>query len=97
MNGKTTDHRKPAYLLTEAQVAQLRALEGRAPDTADIPTAPDANWATAVRGKHHVAMQGTVAVKLDEDVMAWLRRKGPGYDGEINRILRERMEAEAGT
>ena len=27
----------------------------------------------------------------------WLRRKGPGYQTEINRILREKMEAETVT
>jgi uncharacterized protein (DUF4415 family) len=95
MNGRTTERSKPPYPLTDAQIAQLKALDGRVPDTADIPAAPDANWASAVRGKHHAAMQGTIAVKLDADVMAWLRRKGPGYDDEINRILRERMESEA--
>jgi uncharacterized protein (DUF4415 family) len=29
--------------------------------------------------------------------MAWLRRKGPGYGTEINRILREKMAAETVT
>ena len=96
MNSRTSERNRPSYALTEAQIAQLKALEGRAPDTADIPGAPDANWASAVRGKHHAAMQGTVAVRLDQDVMDWLRRKGAGYDDEINRILRERMAAEAG-
>jgi uncharacterized protein (DUF4415 family) len=28
------------------------------------------------------------------DVLDWLRRRGPGYQAEINRILREKMEAE---
>jgi uncharacterized protein (DUF4415 family) len=28
------------------------------------------------------------------DVLDWLRRQGPGYQTTINRILRERMEAE---
>jgi uncharacterized protein (DUF4415 family) len=36
-----------------------------------------------------------VSLRLDADVLDWLRRRGPGYQTEINRILRERMEAEA--
>jgi len=28
------------------------------------------------------------------DVLDWLRRRGPGYQTTINRILREHMEAE---
>jgi uncharacterized protein (DUF4415 family) len=94
MKNGTTERAMPSYPLTKAQIDQLKALEGRVPDTADIPPAPEANWATVVRGKHSAAMQGTVAVRLDADVLDWLCRKGPGYQGEINRILRERMQAE---
>lgn len=94
MKTRMTDRIRPAYPLTDAQIAQLRALDGRAPDTADIPPAPEANWATAVRGKHAAAARGTLAVSLDADVLAWLCRKGPGHQAEINRILRERMQAE---
>ncbi len=94
MKSKTTDRTRPSYSLTEAQVEQLKALEGRVPDTDDIPEVPDANWATAVRGKHSAAMQGTVSIRLDADVMDWLRSKGPGYHTEINRILREKMATE---
>jgi uncharacterized protein (DUF4415 family) len=34
-------------------------------------------------------------VRLDAEVMAWLRAKGPGFSTEINRILREKMLSEA--
>jgi len=30
-------------------------------------------------------------------VLDWLRRKGPGYQNEISRILREKMQAEMAT
>lgn len=33
--------------LSEAQLAQLKALAGRNPDTADIPEAPEDNWRRA--------------------------------------------------
>jgi hypothetical protein len=36
--------------LTEDHLAQLRALEGREPETHDIPEAPAANWQRAKRG-----------------------------------------------
>jgi uncharacterized protein (DUF4415 family) len=94
MKTSTTDRPKPFYPLTDAQIAQLKALEGRRPDTGDIPPAPEANWATAVRGRQHAAMLGAISVRLDPDVLGWLRRKGPDCQTEINRILREKMEAE---
>jgi len=94
MKGRTSDRSDLSYPLTEAQVEQLRRLEGRRPDTADIPPAPAANWKDAVRGKHFAAMQGAVSVRLDPDVLGWVCRNGPDYSAEINRILRERMLSE---
>ena len=87
---KTANDRK----LTRAQMAQLRALEGREPDTSDIPEAPEANWEAARRGKFFKPRKEAISLRVDMDVLDWLRRKGPGYQSIINRILRERMEAE---
>jgi uncharacterized protein (DUF4415 family) len=47
------------------------------------------------RGKHAEAAQAAISVRLDAEVMAWLRAKDPGYSTEINRILREKMLSEA--
>ena len=94
MKTGTTERARPSYNLAEVQTAQLRALEGRGPDTADIPPAPAANWAASVRGKHYAAMQGAVSIRLDPDVLGWLCRKGPDCQAEINRILREKMLSE---
>lgn len=94
MKTSSTNRSKPDYELTKAQVDQLKALEGRKPDTDAVPSAPEENWGTAVRGKHFAAVQNTVAVHLDDDILGWLRAKSPDYGTEINRILRERMETE---
>jgi uncharacterized protein (DUF4415 family) len=80
---------------TDDQMAQLRALEGRKPDTTDIPEAPAANWKHAQRGgSFWKARKEAISLRVDMDVLDWLRRQGPGYQTTINRILRERMEAE---
>lgn len=79
--------------LTEAQRAQLGALRG-GPDTTDIPEAPAENWAAATRGRFYRVRKEPISIRLDMDVLDWLRRQGPGYQTTINRILRERMEAE---
>jgi uncharacterized protein (DUF4415 family) len=79
--------------LTSEQWAQLRAPR-REPDTDDIPEAPAENWATAVRGKFYRPRKEAISLRLDMDVLDWLRRQGPGYQTTINRILRERMEAD---
>lgn len=80
---------------TEAQMARLRALEGRKPDTDDIPEAPAAHWDRARRGMFRPRKEA-VSLRLDMGLLGWLRAGGPGYQTEINHILRERMEAERG-
>jgi uncharacterized protein (DUF4415 family) len=88
-------HTSDGSELTPAQIARLDEIEARIGDSLDFPPAPEANWATAVRGKHAKAMASdTIPIRVDPDVRAWLRAKGPGYQTEVNRILRERMLAE---
>jgi uncharacterized protein (DUF4415 family) len=87
-------HTSDGATLTPGQIARLDEIEARVGESVDFPPAPESNWATAVRGKHYKAAKGAISVCLDPDVQAWLRAKGPDQQGEINRILRERMLAE---
>jgi uncharacterized protein (DUF4415 family) len=87
---KSVPIRRP---LTAAETVQLDALHDQ-PDTNDIPEATEAQWTTAIRGKFYRPRKEAISLRLDMDVLDWLRRQGPGYQTTINRILRERMEAE---
>jgi uncharacterized protein (DUF4415 family) len=87
-------HSSDGSTLTPAAIARLDELEARLGDSVDIPPAPEANWATAVRGKFYKPRKEAISLRLDMDILDWLRRRGPGYQTEINRILREKMEAE---
>jgi uncharacterized protein (DUF4415 family) len=78
--------------LTPEQEGELRALDG-VPDTIDIPEAPAENWRDARR--FYKVRKEPISIRLDADVLDWLRRKHDRYQVEINRILREKMEAEA--
>jgi len=73
----------------------LDALDGRAIDTDDIPEAPEAHWTHAERGRFFRPRKQAISLRLDMDILDWLKRRGPGYQTEINRILREKMEADA--
>ena len=79
--------------LTEAQIAQLQALGGT-PNTVDIPEAPAENWTHARR--FFKPRKEAISLRLDADVLDWLRRRSERYQSEINRILREKMEGERG-
>jgi uncharacterized protein (DUF4415 family) len=80
--------------LTPSEIAQLEAAEAREPDTDDIPELPPEAWAAAVRGKIYKARKESISLRIDMDVLAWLRRFGPGYQTKINAILREKMLSE---
>ncbi len=80
--------------LTEAQLADLRAAEGAEPDTQDIPQARAENWAHARR--FFRPRKEAISLRLDADVLDWLRHRHERYQPEINRILHEKMEMESG-
>ena len=82
-------------VLTPAEIARLDQIEARLGGDEDTPEISDAAWATARRGKHTKPRQEAISIRLDADVLAWLRGKGPGCEAEISRIPRERMVQEA--
>lgn len=97
MSAKNTKyHTSDDSILTPREIALLDALEARIGDSIDAPELPPEAWATAVRGKFYKVRKKSISLRLDMDVLDWLRRRGPGYQTEINRILREKMNSEAG-
>lgn len=96
MNGDRSKYRAAdGTLLTSAEIARLDEVEARLGNSDDIPEISDAAWATAMRGKHAKAATEAISIQLDAEVVRWLRRKGPEYQSEVNRILREKMLSEA--
>lgn len=85
---------KPGQPLTARQKREIEALaampEGKV-DTSDIPELPPGAWKNAVRGKWYRPMKQAVSIRLDADVLAWLKSKGNGYQTKVNGFLRERM------
>ena len=58
-------------------------------DYSDIPPLTEAQLASAFRPKS----KQLVAVRLDRDVLSWLKQYGSGYSTRINAILRAAMTA----
>ena len=61
----------------------------------DAPVLPPEMWQNAAIGKYYRPLKTPVSVRIDNDVLAWLRSKGDGHISRINGILRERMEQES--
>ncbi|EIV7250176.1 BrnA antitoxin family protein [Klebsiella variicola] len=80
--------------LTAKRDAELKALASKADediDYSDIPATDDAQWPDAVRGKFFRPLKTQASVRIDADVMEWLKRPGKGYQTRLNAILREAM------
>lgn len=62
------------------------------PETKPLP--PE-RWANAMRRNEFFRpIKKLTTVRIDADVLEWLRSKGEGHLTRINEILRERMTAE---
>jgi uncharacterized protein (DUF4415 family) len=80
--------------LTAAQKAELKALAARPAgeiDTSDIPPLTEEFWKNAVRNPLYRPVKTSTTVRLDSDVLAWLKGQGKGYQTRINAILRDAM------
>jgi len=71
------------------QLAAVRAIRDRDIDTSDIPEITDRSRAEV--GKFYRPIKKPVTVRLDADVLAWLKSQGKGYQTRINSLLRSAM------
>lgn len=90
---------KPGQPLSARQKREVRALAAMPEnkiDTSDIPELPLEAWKDAVRGKWYRPVKQPVSIRLDADVLAWLKSQGSGYQTKVNIFLREKMLREIG-
>jgi uncharacterized protein (DUF4415 family) len=72
------------------EMAALTAMPDEEIDTTDIPEITD--WSKAVVGRFYRPVKETVTIRLDADVLDWLKQGGKGYQTRVNTILRAVME-----
>jgi uncharacterized protein (DUF4415 family) len=86
--------KRPGQALTARQKRELSALAAMSDDqidTSDIPELPSSAWREGERGRFYRPVKQAVSMRLDADVIAWLKTPGKGYQTRANRILRQRM------
>ena len=72
---------------------ELAALARMPDDKIDLTDAPEVReWRGAVVGKFYRPIKKPVTIRVDADVLAWLKSQGSGYQTRINKLLREAME-----
>ena len=60
-------------------------------DTSDIPPLSADFFKRAIRNPYYRPIKQSTTVRVDADVLAWLRSKGAGYQTRLNAILRNAM------
>jgi uncharacterized protein (DUF4415 family) len=71
---------------------RLAELDDKSIDTSDIPELDDAFFEKA---ELRVPAKQPVTLRIDEDVLAWFKSQGKGYQTRINKLLREYMESQS--
>ena len=79
-----------------AKLTKLAAMSDDEIDYSDIPKLDDAFFKHAVRNPLYRPVKAATTVRLDSDVLAWLRAQGKGYQTRINQILRDAMLKDIG-
>ncbi|NOT86079.1 MAG: cytoplasmic protein [Methylococcaceae bacterium] len=80
--------------LTAEQQTELNALAkmlDESIDYSDIPSLDEAFWKNAMPNPFYKPTKTATTVRVDSDVLVWLKSQGKGYQTRINTILRKEM------
>src|SRR5437773_5540674 len=83
---------EPMRKLTKEQKRDIRVIAAKRDadiDFADVP--PVLDWSGAEIGKFYRPKKKPVTMRLDSDVIAWLKADGRGYQTKANWLLRNAM------
>jgi uncharacterized protein (DUF4415 family) len=81
----------PLTVRQRKEIAALAAQPDSTIDYSDIPPLRDSFWKNAVRNPFYRPVKCQLTVRLDADVVSWLREQGKGYQTRINSLLRAAM------
>jgi uncharacterized protein (DUF4415 family) len=75
----------------KSDLAALAAMPDEKIDYSDIPAKAAGFWDDAVRGGLYRPVKRQLTVRIDADILAWLKSQGTGYHSRLNEILRSAM------
>lgn len=77
--------------ISEEDITKIRAIRDEEIDCSDIPPLSDEFWANAKIRELYRPQKRQVTVRIDADVLEWLKSSGKGYQTRLNEILRHEM------
>ena len=81
----------PLTATQQNELATLAKMPDDQIDTSDIAPLGDAFWKGALRNPFYKPTKQVTTVRIDADVLLWLKSNGKGYQTRINAILRDAM------
>jgi len=78
--------------LTKEQKREIRTIAAKRDQDIDFSDTPAVvDWSRAEIGKFYRPTKKPVTIRLDSDVIAWLKADGRGYQTKANWLLRHAM------
>lgn len=78
--------------LTREQNHQIAAIAGQKDPEINLTEMPEvADWSGAEMGKFYRPPKKPVTMRLDTDIVDWLKSYGRGYQTRVNHLLRHAM------
>ena len=90
----TTTNSARKIKISEATKQAYRKRDRALDKDAESPQLPPDYWAGASIGKYYRPLKTQISLRIDNEVLDWLKSKGEGHLSRINEILRERMATE---
>lgn len=78
--------------ISKKRLAEIASIRDEDIDYSDIPELDDNFWANAELKMPE--NKSRITVRIDSDVLTWLKSQGAGYQTRMNAILRTYMEAQ---
>lgn len=73
------------------ELAALAAKPESEIDFSDLLATTEQDWQGARRGQFYRPVKKQLTVRIDADVLEWLKSQGKGYQRRLNAILRSAM------
>jgi uncharacterized protein (DUF4415 family) len=86
----------PKHSLSDETKLRLKSMTDSDIDESDIEDISDIFDKAEREGKLYRPTKTAVYVRIDSDVLAWLKCDGRGYQTRLNKILRDAMLADKG-
>ncbi len=90
----TTTNSVKTIAISEATKRAYRKRNRALDNDSAAPQMPPDFWAGASVGRYYRPLKTQISLRIDNEVLDWLKSKGEGHLTRINQILRERMAQE---